>query len=142
MNLLIHKMYMEIAEHIAETLSKDTKKKVCALAVKDDSILGYGYNGTPSGWESNEIPLYEGRTLHDYVVHAEINLIAKMAKKGTATNNATLYVNYAPCADCAKAIRQAGFKCLVYKNDYKSHVGLAVLTVGNHSTLEVLKIGA
>jgi len=135
-------MYMEIAEKIGNTLSVDTKRKVGAIAVKDNSILGYGVNGTPSGWDTNEIPKDENdRTIHAHVVHAEINLIAKMAKKGSSTEGSTLYVNYAPCAECAKAIRQAGFKELVFRHYYKNNDGLDVLNLGHHSTVSTIQIG-
>jgi dCMP deaminase len=134
-------MYMDIADHIGQTLSFDQNRKVGAIAVRDGSILGYGINGTPSGWPTNEVPTdYNGRTIHENVVHAEINLIAKMARKGFATEGATLYCNYAPCAECAKAIRQAGFKRVVYLHPYKNDEGLNVLTRGIHSTVIVEKI--
>jgi dCMP deaminase len=135
-------MYMSIAEEIANTLSQDLKRKVAAIAVKNGSILGYGINGTPSGWYSNSIPVdTNGHTIHEHVVHAEVNLIAKMAKAGLATNGATIYVNHAPCTECAKVIRQAGFKNLIYKHDYKSEDGIQVLTRGLHSQVQVSKIG-
>jgi dCMP deaminase len=135
-------MYMNIVEEIANTLSQDQKRKVAAIAVKNGSILGYGINGTPSGWYSNNIPVdIDGHTIHEHVVHAEVNLIAKMAKQGLPTDQATIYVNHAPCAECAKVIRQAGFKKLIYKYDYKSSAGIQVLTNGNHSQVQVSKIG-
>jgi dCMP deaminase len=142
MRSLYDEMYMEIAEKIGNTLSFDTKRKVGAIAVKDNSILGYGVNGTPSGWITNEVPKDKNNhTIHSNVVHAEINLIAKMAKKGSSTEGATLYVNYAPCAECAKAIRQAGFKELVFRHLYKNNDGLDVLRLGHHSTVSTIQIG-
>lgn len=134
-------LYMEIAEFIAGRLSLDPKRKVCAIAVKDNSILGYGINGTVSGWFSNQIPLDQnGKVLHSHVVHAEINLIAKLARKGFPTEGVDLFVNHAPCPECAKAIRQAGFRRVIYKHDYKSDEGLSILTQGNHSFVEVIKL--
>jgi dCMP deaminase len=141
MSLLTDRMYINITNEIANTLSKDTKRKVAAIAVKDGSILGYGINGTPSGWHSNEIPTTpDGSTMHQYVVHAEVNLIAKMAKKGLPTEGATIYVNHAPCAECAKVIRQAGFTNLIYQHPYKNDDGIKILKAGRHSYLQVSQI--
>ena len=43
--------YMDVAKRTAE-LSYATKLKVGAILVKDDNIIGFSYNGTPSGWDN------------------------------------------------------------------------------------------
>ena len=42
---------MDVAKRTAE-LSYATKLKVGAILVKDDNIIGFSYNGTPSGWNN------------------------------------------------------------------------------------------
>ena len=44
--------YMAIAREIAGRLSYAERKKVAAIIVKNDSILSFGFNGTPSGDEN------------------------------------------------------------------------------------------
>jgi dCMP deaminase len=44
--------YMKTAETFAE-LSHARRLHVGAVIVKDDSIISYGYNGMPAGWDNN-----------------------------------------------------------------------------------------
>lgn len=48
-----------------------------------------------------------------YIEHAERNAIYLAAKRGICTERATLYVPWFACADCARAIIQAGVKRVV-----------------------------
>lgn len=48
-----------------------------------------------------------------YIEHAERNAIYLAAKRGICTERATLYVPWFACADCARAIIQAGIKRVV-----------------------------
>lgn len=48
-----------------------------------------------------------------YIEHAERNAIYLAAKRGICTDRATLYVPWFACADCARAIIQAGIKRVV-----------------------------
>lgn len=48
-----------------------------------------------------------------YIEHAERNAIYLAAKRGVCTDGATLYVPWFACADCARAIIQAGVKRVV-----------------------------
>lgn len=44
--------YMDIADRTAQ-LSRAVRLKVGAVVVKNDSIISFGFNGTPSGWDNN-----------------------------------------------------------------------------------------
>ena len=44
-------VYMNIAGEVSQ-LSKANRKKVGAIIVKDNNILSFGYNGTPSGFDN------------------------------------------------------------------------------------------
>jgi dCMP deaminase len=44
--------YMKVAD-LTSTLSYAKRLKVGAVIVKDDSVISYGYNGMPSGWDNN-----------------------------------------------------------------------------------------
>jgi dCMP deaminase len=45
-------LYMDWARRTAQ-LSYAKRLQVGAVIVKDDSVISYGYNGTPAGWDNN-----------------------------------------------------------------------------------------
>ena len=45
-------LYMDFAKRVAE-LSYARRLQVGAVIVKDDTVISYGYNGTPSGWDND-----------------------------------------------------------------------------------------
>lgn len=117
-------MYMSIAEIISKR-STAIKKKVGAVIVKDNSIISYGYNGTPSGF-SNMCEDENGKTKPE-VLHAESNAISKVSKSTFSSDKATLYVTMSPCIECAKLIIQSGIVKVIFKEYYKDTFGLELL---------------
>lgn len=125
-------MYMKIAETVAAS-SYAQKLKVGAVAVKDNRILSIGYNGTPPGMSNvcerkvtNEDGTVALETVRE-VIHAEMNLIYKMARDGQSAQGSTLFVTHAPCFECAKAILSVGIKNVFYKEDYRDIQGVYFL---------------
>lgn len=57
---------------------------------------------------------------YKFVEHAERNVIYLAAKRGFKTEGATMYVPWFACADCARAIIQAGITEVV-GHDYPPH---------------------
>ena len=45
-------LYIDWADRTAQ-LSHAVRLQVGAVIVKDDSVISYGYNGTPAGWDNN-----------------------------------------------------------------------------------------
>ena len=45
-------LYMDWADRAAQ-LSHARRRQVGAVIVKDDSVISYGYNGMPAGWDNN-----------------------------------------------------------------------------------------
>jgi dCMP deaminase len=45
-------LYMDWADRTAQ-LSYAIRRQVGAVIVKDDSVISYGYNGMPAGWDNN-----------------------------------------------------------------------------------------
>ena len=45
-------LYMDWADRTAQ-LSHAKRLQVGAVIVKDDSVISYGYNGMPAGWDNN-----------------------------------------------------------------------------------------
>jgi len=126
--LKYHNLYLDLAQRIA-LMSYAVRAKVGAIMVKGGSILDYGWNGTPSGFD-NECE-YVAETIHlgdnkyteilktkDEVLHAESNCISKVAKRGVSSDESTLYLTMAPCFRCSKMIIQSGIKEVYYRGDY------------------------
>lgn len=125
--------YIKMAMTWAE-LSKATRKKVGCLIVKGTTIISDGYNGTPSGFENEcEMPIFDENNnfveyqTKWYVLHAESNAIAKVARSTQSCEGATLYITYSPCRECSKLILQSGIKRVVYLEEYRDREGLALL---------------
>ena len=111
----LDKTYMEVAKLFAG-LSRAERLKVGAVLVRDRQILAEGYNGTPTGM-SNVMEV-DGKTT-DYVIHAEQNLLVKLARTNNSSVGATLYVTHSPCSTCAKLLYQAGIVRVVYGEEYR-----------------------
>ena len=135
--------YIKMAQVWAE-LSHATRKKVGALIVKNNTIISDGFNGTPSGFENeceeavnNPDGTFKEYKTKWYVLHAESNALAKVAKSTQSSEGATLYITYSPCRDCSKLILQAGIKRVVYLQEYRDTNGLDFL---RRAGVEVKKI--
>jgi dCMP deaminase len=141
--------YMKIAEATAE-LSSAVRLKVGSIIVKNNSIISYGYNGTPTGWDNtceDVLTTYDVRDTqysNDWTynestkqytrlktkpetLHSESNAIAKVAKSNESSDGAALFCTHAPCLDCAKLIHQAGINSVYYRNAYRSTDGITFL---------------
>lgn len=119
------KAYMDIAERFAE-VSECQRLKVGAIIVKNGSILAHGWNGTPSGFRTNVCELEDGTT-SPFVLHAEQNVLVKMAKSTESIEGAELFCTHSPCPECSKLLAQSGVKKVYYKHAYRITEGLDVL---------------
>lgn len=142
--------HMKAAE-VYSSLSTAKRLQVGCVAVKNDTIIGIGYNGMPSGWTNEceeEITTYDERDTYyernewryddnskkysrlktkPEVLHAEMNCISKIARSTNSSEGASLFVTHAPCLDCAKFIYQAGINSVYYRNTYRSEDGINFL---------------
>ena len=126
-------LYMDWAERAAQ-LSHARRLQVGAVIVKDDSVISYGYNGMPAGWDNNcehemKWPNGEIRFLQtkDEVLHAESNAIAKLARSVESGEGASLFVTHSPCIECAKLIYQSGIARLFFGTQYRDMAGVEFL---------------
>lgn len=126
-------LYMDWATRAAE-LSYARRLHVGAVIVKDDTVISYGYNGTPAGWDNNcEDEIFQqdgtiGLKTKPEVLHAERNALDKLTKSGGAGGSgASMFVTHAPCLECAKSIHGAGIKELYYKEEYRTQDGIYFL---------------
>jgi dCMP deaminase len=146
------KAHMKAASVYAE-LSTAKRLQVGCVIVKDNTIIGIGYNGMPSGWDNNcenleyilkeecrqsdKFMLHNGYTetahgwtkLHSKpeVLHAESNALAKVSRSTNSSDEAIMFITHAPCLECAKMIYQSGIKEVYYKNAYRSEAGIDFL---------------
>jgi dCMP deaminase len=126
---------MDWAARVAQ-LSHARRLQVGAVIVKDDTVISYGYNGMPAGWDNNceyeergssgGLPMSRLVTLPE-VLHAESNAIAKLARGSNSGLGAELFVTHSPCLECAKLIYQSGIQKVYYQNHYRDNAGLDFL---------------
>ena len=137
--------HMKTAE-VYSQLSSARRLQVGCVVVKDNTIIGIGYNGMPSGWDNNcedEITIEEdekfikGLKTKPEVLHAETNALAKIARSTNSSDGASIFITHAPCLDCAKLVYQSGIKSVYYRNSYKNTDGLDFL---NKCNVEVTMI--
>ena len=137
---------MDWATRLAK-LSHARRLQVGAVIVKDDTVISYGYNGMPSGWDNNcedeitvEMDEKFVKTLKTKpeVLHAESNAVSKLAKSSNSGLNADIFITHAPCIDCAKLILQSGIRRVYYGTQYRDDYGVKFLQT---SGVEVTQIG-
>lgn len=147
-------MYMRMAEAAAIT-SSARRLQVGAIAVKNNMVIGTGYNGLPSGvdgeceytiWEEDE-EVWE-QFLNEYtyftpdvgryrlatkpeVRHAESNLLLNLSKSTESSVGSIIFCTHSCCIYCAMDIVDAGVKKVYYKHTYRSDEGLEYLKANN-----------
>ena len=134
MNQRFLDFYMDIAKRTAQ-MSRAVRLKVGCIAVKDNRIISFGWNGTPAGWNNAcEVlvpdPDYEGNAIlktKPEVLHAEANCLMKLAASPESSIGAVLFLTHSPCIECAKLIYQAGIVQVYYAEDYRTPAGLDFL---------------
>ena len=100
--------WMGMADEIAKW-SKDKSTKTGAVIVDDRNVvISLGWNGFPRGINDDIAQRHERPLKYKWTEHAERNAIYNAAAKGHATVGCRMYVCWYPCADCARAIIQAG----------------------------------
>lgn len=136
---------MDWAKRVSE-LSHARRLHVGAVIVKDDSVISYGYNGMPAGWDNDceyEIIVEEGDDFstelktRPEVLHAESNAIAKLARSNNSGKDADIFVTHAPCMECAKLIYQSGVRRVFYGENYRDDAGIKFLEKSNIEIIQV-----
>jgi dCMP deaminase len=90
------------AAFVYASLSHCNKRKVGCTIVLDDSILSYGFNGTPAG-ENNCCEDEYGNTKPN-VSHAEANALNKIKQRYQSVAGASMFITKQPCIRCAEQI--------------------------------------
>jgi dCMP deaminase len=105
--------WISLSRFIAEW-SKDRSTKVgCVIIGPENQVLSTGYNGFPRGVNDDIDERHERPDKYLWTEHAERNAIYNAARHGVALRNTTIYIPWYPCANCARAIIQAGITTVV-----------------------------
>jgi dCMP deaminase len=124
MKLEDYPMYMEMSFSVSKR-SRCERKQVGCLIVKDNNIISYGWNGTPTGMD-NCCEDEHGNTKAN-VLHAEQNALMKLAKTTGNCEGASMFVTLSPCSTCAILIKQAGINEVFYYEEYRDPSGIDAL---------------
>lgn len=104
--------WMQLVDTVA-SFSGDTSTKCGAVIVDERNVLlSVGWNDLPRGVIEQK-NRRERPAKYKWTEHAERNAIFNAAAKGIECQGATMYLNWYPCADCARAIIQAGISKIV-----------------------------
>jgi dCMP deaminase len=131
-----HDFYMRLAL-VVESGAKCLGSRVGAVIVRDNRVLGSGYNGTPAGYANcTESELGCRRCairreqpnaglsgkLYDIClcVHAEQNAMLTAARFGTALDGAFLYTTVQPCFNCLKELMQVRLCGVVFHREWEA----------------------
>lgn len=108
--------FLNIAEQI-KLKSKDESTQIGAVVVgKDKEILTTGYNSFPRGLRDDLPERQERPQKYFWIEHAERNAVYNAARIGVSLKESAIYLTSGlPCADCARAIINAGIKTVYCK---------------------------
>lgn len=111
--------YMEHA-CVAAKRSHDTETQVGAVLVNSNSgaIIATGFNGFVRGARDEDLPTRRPEK-YEYIVHAEVNLIANCARNGINTNGCIVYCTLSPCKACMRLLYNCGITKVIVKELYR-----------------------
>lgn len=114
--------YFMTLVYVIATKSRDERTHVGAVIVGPEyEIRSTGYNSFPRGLKDNLPDRQVSPNKYMWIEHAERNAIYNAARIGVSLNGCTLYTNGIPCADCARAVIQAGIKKVIVDNEWNKN---------------------
>lgn len=152
---------------VAELISK--RSTCCRIGVgavlvsKENRIISTGYNGVTRGAEhcyeyfkllhENEESLTQ-QSWDEYLktdsfkekhkrfsseneIHAEANAI--LGNSFDEMSGGTIYCTLSPCEDCAKLIKAAGIKTVIYRHKYDRPEGLMAISFLTRNKIEIFQ---
>lgn len=110
---------------------------VGAIIVKDDNIVGIGYNGAPPGADHCTGNACPGVTPGGCpTVHAEQNAIRRA---GSHTRGASIFCTDSPCEACCDHLKAAGISRVYFRKPYRVNEHLR--TAGFDGVFQVTPAG-
>lgn len=122
-----HNSYLDFVESQAKLKSKCVSRKVGAILVYNDRIIGTGINGTPQGhinccdhFKNYDTKYREehSKWSKDNEIHAEMNCILNTAKHSEIPEGCDMYSNYSPCRDCLKNLAVLKIRNFYFRYKY------------------------
>lgn len=113
---------MKQATIVAED-SHDTKTQVGAMLVhkQTKAVLSQGYNGYVRGAPDDILPNGDDDDKHEYMRHAEENLISNAARHGVCVADCLVICTLSPCKRCLRFLWNSGIDTIYFplENQYK-----------------------
>ena len=107
--------YGMLLAQTAALRSEDPFRKVGAVAFdKNNRVLGTGYNGLPSGFNTSEDFWDDRDSRQKFMIHAEQNLVSNF-KQGEVE---TIFCTTLPCTSCTMLLIAHGVKTIYHKEGY------------------------
>ncbi|GFZ26888.1 deoxycytidylate deaminase [Lactobacillus corticis] len=116
------KQYFMMQALVIAQRSTCNRALVGNVLVKNNRIIGTGYNGSVSGQpHCDDVGhlMVDGHCVR--TIHSEMNSLIQCAKNGVSTSDTEIYVTHFPCFNCTKALIQAGVKKINYYYDYRDN---------------------
>ena len=116
--------FMAIAD-VVKLRSPDPRTQVGAVLVdRNDRLVATGFNGTPVGFDDDQIDWLDRESVYPVTVHAEMNAILY---SNSRYDGSKLYTTLSPCKECLKLVAAAGIKIIVFKDKYRDYDVVKVL---------------
>lgn len=113
------KQYFMMQALVIAQRSTCDRALVGSVLVKDNRIIGTGYNGSVTNEPHCDDIGHQIVANHCVrTIHSEMNSLIQCARNGVSTDHTEIYVTHFPCYNCAKALVQAGIKKINYYFDY------------------------
>jgi len=136
-NLSWDQLFILQAQVIAQKSKDDSTKVGCVIVGDDNVVLSMGFNGFPRDIDETIPSRWERPEKYNWVEHAERNAIFNAARHGIRLCGARAYLNFEPrpCADCTRALIQAGIKEIIGPNRAFSGKGAGTHYSIDHANL-------
>lgn len=103
--------------------SHDTKRQVGAMLVHKETkaVLSQGYNGYVRGAPDSQLPNGDDDRKHEYMRHAEENLISNAARHGVCVADCLVICTLSPCKRCLRFLWNSGIDTIYFpvESQYK-----------------------
>lgn len=124
--------FLKEAYLYAQRYSTDHDTQTGTVIVKKKKILVKGANHTPEKVDLT-IERKERPLKYSFIEHAERNAIYDAAKKGIKLEGSILYTPWFPCAECARAIIQAGIEEIINHKEMEELSTKHMKLIGNEN---------
>lgn len=106
------KYFLQQTPHIA-SLSPDKSTKCGAILVKDNKVIGQGFNGNAKKIRDLEVPDSRPEK-YFFKIHSEVNAILNATQP--IDNSCVMYVTGLPCSQCIQLMYHVGIRTVYYSN--------------------------